>query len=222
MFVSPISQMLSLLHRELQNPNMALSCFIPRPTPPPSIPPNPHTLTALPTTSPYALLWRPDLPLGVHLAEAPVTITSWPVREAIILPIFEIDRAFFKEELHKLCPDDTDIQALISKNAGQSFLSNCVQDNKYVMAHRGFQDAFPGKGVLPEQSQPGLNAPYECGVRTVKLDLTYLAGLPHDHTEIVAHDFSINHLFAKVTGAFRDQIWSQFKNLRIVFKLVNN
>jgi hypothetical protein len=81
---------------------------------------------------------------------------------------------------------------------------------------------FPGKGVLGEQTPPGLDSVYVCGVQSLELDPMFTAGNREPRKAIAAHDFSLNRLFARITGGFHEQVFSQFRLLRIVFKLLDH
>lgn len=167
-----------------------------------------------------APLTNSDMPLSTHVAVAPVTVPAYPITMAQVLPTFDFNQTNFHAMLTQRCPLGTDVPALIGRYAGKSFLRRFKRGERYLVAHRGFQGAFPGQGVLAEQSEGGLKAPYACGVTTVEADPSYTAGGAGVREEIFAHDSLINRLFEQITGGFDQQNWDEFQRLRIVFKPV--
>ncbi|KAL1851318.1 hypothetical protein Daus18300_012623 [Diaporthe australafricana] len=153
-----------------------------------------------------------------YTVKVPFSFAFWPLQKTVKLPTFEITPEYFRGWVRRLAPPGTNVPALIERYAGQSFLRNFQPGRKYVVAHRGFQGAYP-EGVLPEQCLKGLNAPYNCGVNTVELDVTFTAA--KDRQEIVGHDLIVDRVLP-ISGLYSETTYSAIKKLNFVFKQVGS
>jgi hypothetical protein len=153
--------------------------------------------------------------------QAPITTLAEAVgKEATILPMMDWSIEYFQNLLRDACPLGTDIPNLIKKYAGEDWINSFEKGKKYLIAHRGFQGAFPGMGVVPEQSLQGLLAPALCGVLSVEADPTFTAGSISDRGEFALHDFSADRMLP-MTGAYNAFDRRTLENVKFTFKPID-